>query len=461
MPRVVIVGAGISGLALAYRLEQQSHEIDVVVLEAQDRPGGTIRTIRRDGFQIEAGPNGFLDTRPGTFVLCSDAGLRDQLVAADPLAARNRYLFIDGRLKRLPAGLFDFVRSDLVSWHGKASLVAERFFRPRRGRSDESIMAFARRHAGPEIARVFADALVTGIFAGDPDVLSMNACFPRLVEYERTHGSVLKGLAKTARERRARVADKRPATLWSLRRGLGQLIDTLSERLRSRPLLGVPIRSIHRQDSRWVIQSAGNDVWTADAVALACPAYQQAAILYDLDTDLANQIGAIPYNRIAVVALGYRREDVPHALAGFGYLVPRDHVVLGAQWCSSTYPGRSPPGRVLLRAMVGGWRHPEAVGWQDERLLDLIRSDFAQTMGIQAAPIFHHIVRWNRAIPQYLIGHTERVSSIAARAARHAGLFLTGNAYYGVALNDCAEQAEVLANRIQTWLLANARSLRL
>jgi oxygen-dependent protoporphyrinogen oxidase len=192
---------------------------------------------------------------------------------------------------------------------------------------------------------------------------------------------------------------------------------------------------------------------------LACPAYQQAAILADLDAELADHIGAIPYNRVTVVALGFRRADVPRSLDGFGYITPqrlrRD--VLGVQWCSSIFAGRAPEGMVLLRAMVGGWHRAEVAGWDDARLIAVVRDDLRAALGIQIAPIFQHIARWDRAIPQYHVGHLERVGWIEARAARHPGLFLTGNAYKGVALNDCTEQAELLAVRIKNVLASQGQ----
>jgi oxygen-dependent protoporphyrinogen oxidase len=465
MPRVIIVGAGISGLAIAYRLQQLAPSVEITVLEQRDRPGGTVWTERRDGFQIEIGPNGFLDSKASTLTLCRDVGLAEALVPASDAASRNRYLFLEGRLRPLPGGLMPFLRSDLLSWRGKINFLAERFRRPRRDNTDESIDAFARRRAGDEVADVFADALVTGIHAGDPALLSMPAAFPRLWDLEGRYGSVVKGLARSARQRRAEArarGEPPPKTgkLWSLRPGLRQLIETLRDRLARAPVLGVAVRRIERSDTGdgdsrlWTVAGEGSDCWTADAVVLACPAYQQAAMLADLDRELADRVGGIAYNRVAVIALGYRQADVPGSLDGFGYIAPqrtrRD--VLGVQWCSSTYPARAPAGMVLLRAMAGGWHRAEVVGWDDTRLLDAVRAELRVAMGIAAPPAFHHIARWDRAIPQYHLGHLERVAWIEDRSARYPGLVLAGNAYHGVALNDCTEQAEAIAKRLSQYL---------
>jgi oxygen-dependent protoporphyrinogen oxidase len=282
-------------------------------------------------------------------------------------------------------------------------------------------------------------------------LLSIRAAFPRLANFEREAGSVSRGLAE-ARKRRA-VGNARPGMrLWSLREGMGQLIDGLCQHLRRPPLVGVAVRRIERapSSSSWVVVGEGRDRWQADVVVLTCPAYQQSAILADLDADLADRVGSIPYNRIAVVALGYRRAEVRHPLDGFGYLTPghdrRD--VLGVQWCSSIYEGRAPEGSVLLRALCGGWHRAEMVSWSDERLLAAVRAELRLALGITATPVFHHVVRWERAIPQYHVGHLDRVAWIDRRVLDHPGLFLGGNSYRGVALNDCVEQAETLARTI-------------
>jgi oxygen-dependent protoporphyrinogen oxidase len=459
MAKVVIVGAGISGLSLAYRLQQLLPAAEVTLLEQGDRPGGTCWTERCEGYQVEIGPNGFLDSKASTITLCRDLGLGDRLQPASDVARRNRYLFLDGKLRRLPGGLGSFLGTGLISWRGKLGLLTERFRPRRQDPADESVDAFARRRAGREVAEVFADALVTGIHAGDPALLSIQAAFPRLHELEQQYGSVLKGLAQTGRQRRQEaraqgVAYQRPGRMWSFREGLRLLIETLAERLWRRPILGVMVQRIARAADGWRVHGEGQDHWPADAVILTCPAPGQAALLGDQDAELAERIARIAYNRVAVVALGYDRADVPGLLDGFGFIAPqrtrRD--LLGVQWCSSIFPDRAPPGRVLLRALCGGWHRPEVVGWDEPRLLDAVRAELRLAMGITAPPRFHHVVRWERAIPQYHLGHRERVAAIEGRAANHPGLFLGGNAYHGVALNDCTEQAESLAQRVARYL---------
>ncbi len=465
MPRVVIVGGGISGLSLAYQLERRSPEVEVVVLERAAQLGGTIGTHRQDGFQIETGPNGFLDNKPFALSLCRDLGLSERLIAASEAARRNRYLFLGDRLRLLPNSMASFLTGDVFSWRTRFLLLAERF-RPRRVQTDEeSIDAFVRRRVGREVAETLADAFVTGIHAGDPTLLSVQAAFPRLVELERNYGSVLRGMRATAKQRRREAAARSEAPppagrMWSFREGLSLLIDTLRARLRFAPLTGVAVRTVRRlANDAWRVQSEGRDGWDAEAVVLTCPAFEQARMLADEDGELATVLDGIPYNRLAVIALGYRAADVPTPLDGFGYLSPqrlrRD--VLGTQWCSSIFPDRAPPGLVLLRAMCGGWNRPEMVDWDDERLLNAVRGEMRQTMGIQALPVFHRIVRWRKAIPQYHLGHCQRVEWMDRRLDRHAGLLLGGNAFHGVALNDCIERADILAERIARRLERSSR----
>jgi oxygen-dependent protoporphyrinogen oxidase len=456
MPKVVIVGGGISGLALAYRLQQRRPEAHILVLEQEPRLGGKIDTAHRDGYCVEAGPNGFLDTNPATFDLCREIGLADRLVAASEIAARNRFVMLRGRLHLLPNNLLSFATSDVISWPAKVRLLAERFRPRRRGGGDESVSAFLRRRAGREVADTLGDAFVSGIWAADPQLLSAPAAFPRLVQMERTYGSVLAGMARTRRRQRIEAAaqgrplGRRASQMWSFRQGLGLLIDTLVDRLRTPPLRGVGVTSVAPdRTGGWRVHAPEGD-WTADAVVLTCPAHRQANLLADIDPDLPKELAQIPYNRIAVVAMGYRAAEVPGRLDGFGYLSRqaerRD--VLGVQWCSSIFPGRAPPGQVLLRALCGGWSRAEIVDWDDDRLATAVQLELAQALGIRAAPVFRHVVRWDHAIPQYHVGHLLRVARIEDSLRRHPGLFLGGNAYHGVALNDCVERALVLAEQV-------------
>jgi protoporphyrinogen/coproporphyrinogen III oxidase len=458
--RVVIVGGGLSGLSLAFRLREKLPAAQLTVLEKAQKPGGNITTLECDGFHVEGGPNGIFDAKPNTIQLCHDLGLGDRLIPASERSRKIRYVFLNGRLRAVPTSLGSFLTSSLLSWRGKLNLLREK----NRKRSadvpaDESVAAFARRRVGDEVARVLADAAVTGIHAGDPELLSVAAAFPRVVQFEREHGSVSRGLRAAARERRraqkARGERPHPPQLWSFREGLGVLVNALRERLGKNLLTGIAARRVDRAGTAWVVRGDGRESWDADAVVLTTPAHEQAAMVADLDSQLAAEIGAIHYNRIAVVALGYREADLPSRLPdGFGYIAPQNtrRDVLGVQWCTSIFPDRAPDGMVLWRALCGGWHRAEMIDWPDDRLVRAVREELRLAMGVEAGPAFVQIVRWPAAIPQYMIGHLDRVRRIEARVATHPGLFVGGNAYHGVAMNDCTEQAMVLAERVAAYI---------
>jgi len=466
MSHVVVVGGGLSGLAVAYRLKQAAPRVTVTVLEHRPRPGGNVGTDDRDGFRVERGPNGFLDRTPGLPRLCRDLGLADRLVAGSEAARKNRFLFLGDRLRKLPSGPLGLLGSPLLSRRGKWRLFTEPF----RNRlddptTDESVHDFVTRRAGAEAAAVFADALVTGIYAGDPAELSVAAAFPRLPLMERDAGSVVRGFMRAAKQRKrdARARGEPPpgpTRMWSFREGLRVLPEALAASLGPAVRCGVRVRSLSPSAgvSGWYVQGEGRDSWSAEAVVLACPAPEQADILADLDARLADDISGIPYNRVAVVALGYRQADCPVPANGFGYIAPqrtrRD--VLGVQWCSSVYPDRAPPGCVLWRALCGGTNRDDLFDLSDDALVKAVHAEMKLAMGVTGEPVFRQVVRWPTAIPQYVVGHLERVARIDAAAARHPGLYLTGNAYRGVALGDCAEQGELVAGRVAAFLAAGA-----
>ena len=464
MTRVIIIGAGISGLSVAFRLQLLRPETDITILERNATPGGTIRTENQDGFRLEAGPNGFLDNKPGTRELCEDVGLADQLIQASESSGKNRYLFLGNGLKRLPSDLWSFLSNDILSLRGKIDLLLEPVRKRKADDRDESIDAFVRRRLGKEAAQVLADAMVTGIYAGDPNLLSNRSCFPRLAEWEHDHGSIVRGLFAAAKKRKREAKEsgqpvkKRSGKLWSFDNGLTQLISGVTAKLTGKPTTGVAVRQIHRQEETgkpsWSVVAEDGQTRNCDVVVLTCPAYQQAKMVAGMDNDLAEEMAAIPYNRIAVVGLGYRQQDVTVPVDGFGFIAPQSQRrnLLGVQWCSSIYPHRAPAGHVLMRAMCGGWNRPDVATLPDEDIITAMREELQLAMHIEAKPVFTKIIHWQRAIPQYHLGHQDRVKRIENRLMHYPGLFLGGNAYHGVALNDCTSRGQVLAEMIHEYL---------
>jgi oxygen-dependent protoporphyrinogen oxidase len=450
MPRVVIVGGGLSGLATAFRLKQLRPDVSIAVLESRVRAGGNIGTENHDGFVVETGPNGFLDRTPDVPDLCRDLGLADRLVAASEAARKNRFLFLNGKLKQMPGGPLGLLASPLLSLRGKWKLFTEPFRKRRSTGEEESVAEFVTRRAGKEAADIFADALVTGIHGGDPKLLSVAAAFPRLPKFEAEAGSIVKGVLRAAKARKTG-----PMRMWSFHGGLQTMTDAIALQLGDSLHVDVRATRLTRNpDSTWSIASDDGRSWAAESVVLACPAPQQAGLLERTDAALAELIAGIPYNRIAVVALGYKQSDCPNPADGFGFIAPQNtrRDVLGVQWCSSIYPGRAPQGCVLWRALCGGVHRGEMLDWPDEKLLRAVHAEMKLAMGVTGEPIFSRIVRWPAAIPQYVLGHLDRVSKIDVAAARHAGLFLTGNAYRGVAMGDCAEQGQAVVRSVSQFL---------
>jgi protoporphyrinogen/coproporphyrinogen III oxidase len=447
---------------VAYRLQRLTPGLAVTVLEAQGAAGGNIRTEDHGGFRVECGPNGFLDSKPFLPQLCRDLDLSHRLIAASEGARKNRYVYVRDRLQKLPSGLAGLLTTPLLSLRGKLRLFSEPFRARSVDTKDESVADFVARRVGKETADLFADALVTGIHGGDPALLSVAAAFPRLPVMEREAGSIIRGFMRAAKEKK-RAAKERgepkpgPQRMWSFPEGLRSLVAGLTDHLDRPVRTGARVRSISASASvaPWVVEGDGRDTWSADAVVLACPAYEQAGIVADLDPELANEMAGIRYNRIAVVALGYRESDCPRNHDGFGYIAPQNtrRDVLGVQWCSSIFPDRAPPGFVLWRALCGGVHRGEMVVWDDTKLIRAVHKEMKLASDVRGDPIFAQVVRWPAAIPQYEIGHLERVARIEAAAAKHPGLFLTGNAYRGVALSDCAEHGERVAKLVHEYLM--------
>jgi len=460
MKKVIIIGGGLSGLTLGFRLLQKRPDLQITILEDRPHVGGNIGTLLREGFRVEMGPNGFLDTKRTTLELCHDLGLKSQLIPASEGSRKNRFLFLNGQIHKLPGSPLGILTTPLLSLRGKLALLGEPFRKRRRDESDESVAAFARRRMGREAQEVFMDALVTGIHAGDPELLSVRAAFPRLSQFEKQFGSVLKGFINSAKQRKqeaiGRGEEPMPSRMWSFREGLGVMVEALQERLHGRIQTGVGVRRVEKSSSGWTIHGEGREQFSADSVVLTCPAYQQANILESCDADLAVKMQQISYNKIVVVALGYRETDVPRKLDGFGYIAPQrtERDVLGVQWCSSIFPDRAPPGMVLWRILCGGVKRADVYEWSDSELLRRCHEEMKLAMSVTAEPVFHQIVRWPKAIPQYNLGHQSRVQEIETRVKNHAGLFVTGNAFHGVAMNDVVEQAGLIAQRVSDYLPA-------
>lgn len=462
--RLVVVGGGISGLAAALHARDAARrlglDLAVTVLEAAGRPGGRMWSDREEGFVVEHGPNGFLDSKPDALELADRLNASDLLLRASPLASK-RFICRRGRLRRLPESPPAFLASRLLSFRGKVRVLREPFAPPPPD-GDETLAAFARRRLGSEALDFLIDPMVSGVFAGDPERLSLRAAFPRIAELERDYGGLFKALWRLGRERR-RARGSGPAgpggTLTSFRGGVRTLVETLAAALGDAMVLGAPVRRVERTASGYrVLAGTPERDIPASAVVLACPAYEAARMCGDLAPSLAGELDAIPYAPVTVVATAYARADVPHPLDGFGFLVPgrEGRPILGTLWDSSVFGDRAPEGHVLLRTMVGGARRPDLAGMPDRDLLDAVRMQLRDFLGVRAEPTRVWIHRHDRGIPQYEVGHGDRLARMDAALRGLPGLFLCHNAYRGIALNDCAREARATAGAVVRFLKPDA-----
>ncbi len=442
---VVVIGGGIAGLAAAYEL--QARGVSFRLFERVARPGGVILTDRIEGFTIDAGPDALLIQKPAAVELCRQIGLGGRLMPTKK--PRTAYIIRDGRLHPLPESSILGIPRDvralattrLFSMAGKARMAAELIV-PARPEADESIASFIGRRFGREAVTYLAEPLLAGIHAGDVNRLSMRGLFPRFMDAERRHGSVLRAF-RQLRQPATRSGD---GAFYSLPGGLVELVDTLVATLPPPALhLGVPVARIV-PNGQYVVRSHEGEV-RARSVILTTPAYAAAELVQAFDPDLASLCAGVPYASSATVAFGYRREAIRHSLLGSGFVVPRVEktTIMAASWVSSKWPDRAPEGHVLLRAFIGGARDPGAMQLSDDEIRSAAERELGRLLGIAGPPLFARVYRWNRANAQHEVGHLDRIAAIERRLERWPGLYVTGSGFRGVGIPDCIADARATA----------------
>jgi oxygen-dependent protoporphyrinogen oxidase len=403
---------------------------DVTVYEGSHRAGGMVRSERRDGFLAEHGPNSMQAPAGAVARLFRDLSLDQRRVDASP-SARNRYVVRHGRLEPLPLSPPALLTSPLLSLRGKLALATEPFTRAAPA-GEESIAAFVRRRMGREFLDYVAAPFVSGIYAGDPESLSMRHALPRIHAFEREHGSVLRGAI-----RRARVGT-RPAPLLSFRDGLEELTSRLSAALGDRVKLDAPVTAVRREENRWSVVTPAAEA-RHDAVLLAAPAHALARLRVDArQGDRLAELRDIPHSPVAVLVLGLRREDVEHPLDGFGLLAPtvEGRRVLGVVFSSTVFPGRAPEGHVTLSVFMGGTLQPEVAALDTDALQELALRELGELLGVNATPVFRAHAHWPQAIPQYVVGYDRFTAVLDAIESANPALRFAGSYRHGVALGD-------------------------
>jgi oxygen-dependent protoporphyrinogen oxidase len=447
--KIVIVGGGISGLSLAYSLLERKPDLDITVLESGDKAGGKIWTDKVDGFLCEGGVNGFLDNRPRTLELVGKLALTP-LRSSDK--ARKRYIFSEKKLHLLPESPRSFFTSDLLSLYGRLRIIYELFV-PRKVGNDETLADFARRRLGKEAYEKLIDPMASGIFAGDPEKMSLKSCFPRIQVLETQYGSLIRALIKLQKDAKKsgkKVGPGPGGVLTSFYDGMETLVNGLKDHLGERLKTNCNVTSIDKRGDIYSIYLSDNSSIEAEAVVVATPAHVASEIVKNMDKHLSLTLNEIYYPSVSVVCLGYKRDTLQHPLDGFGFLIPyrEKRKVLGTLWDSSIFPNRAPEGYVLMRSMIGGVRMSDLAMEKDEALIQVVTSELHNIMGVRVMPDFMKVYRHEKGIPQYSPGHKEGLGSIHEKTIKFKGLYLTGNAYQGIGVNDCIENSYKLAERI-------------
>jgi len=452
---VIVVGAGISGLSCAYRLHQLG--ADVTLLEASPRPGGLIGATQKDGFLFESGPQSF-QTTGLLLTLIRELGIESDLQKADPSAAR--YILLHGKLRKIPTSPQAMLTSSLLGAHSRWKILSEPFRKTRPPAAEESVAKFARRKFGDEILEYLVGPFVSGVYAGDPEKLSLKAAFPSLAEWEREYGSVLRGAKKARKDPNAP-----PSSLCSFRQGVARLPNAIAEKLGNRIHIGITAQSLNRlgpnEDDVFRIntQSAGESATVqASAIVLATPAYVSAHLIESLSAQLGHTLSGIEYAPVAVVASGYYRRQIGEPIDGFGFLVPRREKLhtLGTVWNSSLFPARAPEGAVTVTSFAGGAANPEIANEPEDQIAKIIQSENEHVLKIVGSPITSAVWRYPRALPQYNLGHGHMVEAIRDAERQLPGIFFAGNYLEGPALGKCVENGFQTAEAVQNYLQAKS-----
>ena len=455
-----MIGGGISGLSVAHRLAELIRSVEapyqVVLLEACGRLGGVIETRRQNGFLLESGPDAFIVEKPWAVNLCRRLGLSKEIIETTP-EHRRSFIVHKKKLSPVPEGFYlvaptslgALFRARTLSFAGKLRFLADLAIPPRRDSSDESVGSFVRRRFGGEALERFGQPMIGGIYTAEPDRLSLQATFPKFGEMERRHGSVLRGLAKEGAASRA-ASGPRYSLFVSLRGGLSTLVEALAADM---PEVSIRLsaRAARLESGRgWSVVLENGERLEADAVCIALPAPQAAALIESVDPEIARDLRSIPYESAVTINAAFRKTDVPHPLDGFGFVAPAVEGIgmVGCTFSSVKFLERAPDGAVLLRAFIGGAAQRRLIGLQDAELKKIVREEFRRLLGIEAEPLFLSVQRFEQAMPTYPVGHLERLESLEQKTARHRGLYLTGNGYRGTGIPDCVKQAEKAAERM-------------
>lgn len=445
--RITVIGGGISGLACGHGLTRELPDAEIEVLESSGRPGGVMGTARIGEFVFDDGPGGWLDRDDSTQRLLEDVGLSGSVISGNT-ENRRRFVWKDGKLRRFPSDLRSFATTDLLSVSTKLRLLAEPWFPWRDGDEDRDVASLFSERLGGDAMRSLIDPVLAGIYAGRPEDLSVRATLPAIARLSEARRSFIKQ-ALASRRSGAGVG----GGYASLRDGMGSLPDAIAADLGERFLPNSPVSAIERTSRGWAVTVAGERPReiTSDVVVLAVPARVGQRLLAPVEPEIERFFASVPTAPVAVVGLGYRQEGTPE-LKGYGHLIPSTEPgpVLGVLWSSSIFVGRSEGGAVL-RVILGGWRDPEIHLRSEEELVDIARAEVEKSLGFERSPDEVSVARHPDGLPQYRVGHLERVAELQRVQQGHPGLYVTGNAVHGIGVNACTAAAASVVREVGVY----------
>ena len=458
MPKnIIIIGGGISGLSLLHYLKIKYYfrkDVDVVLLEKEDRLGGTIQTLSKNGCLFESGPNGFLDSKPRTFEFLKDLQLENNLLRADE-KAKIRYVSVRDTLYRLPEGLKSFFKFKLFSPLEKLRVLCEIFI-PSLSDPSESVYDFGKRRLGEKFSKVFLDSMVSGIFAGDARRINLKAAFPKMYDLENKHGSLMKAVLSLQKQKKSNKSNRGGSpgmpsgTLTSFKKGMSEMIQTLASKYKESIQLNENIQAISVLDDQFLVCSESTQ-YRADELFVCVPSYCAALMLKGLSPQLAEELKKIDYAPVAVVGFIFHRSDLGNMPSGFGYLIPSSEQkeVLGVLFESNIFPGRCSDGQILLRVMIGGVHRGEVFERTQQQLFQIALEELQLTLGIKSDPRDFFIIFWPQAIPQYDSNYVQAIQNIEQQLKERQNLHLVANYIGGISMNDCIENAYQAAMKLQ------------
>ncbi len=438
----IVIGGGISGLCAAYWLTQENY--NVIVLERDAAPGGAMKTVRKDGYLIDTGPNSSLETTPLFNELFHSLGIIDRRVYANE-NSNKRYILRNGKLHAIPMSPGAFLKTKLWSTKGKLRLLKEPFIG--RANGEESIAQFVERRLGREFLDYAINPFVAGVYAGNPEELSVRSAFPKLYRLEEVYGGLIKGTIKGRKERKQRAEQsKQSAKMFSFIDGMDTFSNALGSVLGDRLILNAKVDSINKEKHGFTVTAEtteGKKQYSAQQIILSVPAHHAAHLLTTIDSSISDILSKIYYPPVTMVFLGYKTDVISQPLDGFGYLIPAKERrrILGTIWSSTIFPKRAPDGYAALTTFVGGSRQPEVTDHDEATLRDIVHDEIASILGVSEEPDFYYLKEWKRAIPQYKLGYAETTERIEQFEQSHPGVYLCANYRGGISVGDCVTSA--------------------